>query len=81
MVSASTVEWLSGFARQLGVEPPSDDDCDAILALASVVAHASERKAAPIACWLAAQAGVSANDARELAMTIEILESDDSTSA
>ena len=30
---------------------------DEILRLASVAAHASERKAAPIACWLAGTSG------------------------
>jgi acyl-coenzyme A thioesterase PaaI-like protein len=36
-------------------------------ALAGVAAHASERKAAPVACWLAARAGVEPAVARERA--------------
>jgi hypothetical protein len=38
----------------LGKPAPDEDTMEAILELASVAAHASERKAAPIACWLAA---------------------------
>ena len=46
---------------------PSQEDVDAILALAGVAAHASERIAAPVACWMAARAGVSLDEARRLA--------------
>jgi hypothetical protein len=43
---------------------------DALLKLASVAAHASERRAAPIACWLVATAGVDAEAARAIAQGI-----------
>ena len=46
---------------------PSAEEIDAILALAGVAAHASERIAAPVACWMAAGADVSLADARRLA--------------
>ena len=42
----------------------------AVLELASVAAHSSERRAAPIACWLAALAGRDPAEARALAETL-----------
>lgn len=52
-------EWLELFAAKLGVAPPTAEEQDLLLALAGVAAHASERTAAPISCWLAARAGAS----------------------
>jgi hypothetical protein len=60
-------EWLTQYADKLGVPMPSAEEIDAILALAGVAAHASERIAAPVACWLAAGASVSLEEARRLA--------------
>lgn len=51
-------EWIAAFAAQLGVDPPDDAEVDRLLALAGTAAHASERQAAPIACWLVGRAGV-----------------------
>ena len=51
-------EWITRFCTLLGVEAPSAEETDTLLRLAGVAAHASERRAAPIACWLAARAGV-----------------------
>jgi hypothetical protein len=63
-----TVEqWLNAFAVELGLEAPSPADIEAVLALASVAAHDSERAAAPVATWLAARAGVAPHEARERA--------------
>jgi Domain of unknown function (DUF6457) len=50
-------EWIRQFAPAIGTEPPSEDEMEAILKLAAVAAHASERTAAPMACWLAGQTG------------------------
>jgi hypothetical protein len=50
-------EWVEAFARQAGLEPPSPDEMEQILRLASIAAHASERKAAPIVCWVAGTSG------------------------
>ena len=50
-------EWVRTFAERVGAEPPSQDRIDEILRLASVAAHASERRAAPIACWIAGTTG------------------------
>jgi hypothetical protein len=46
-------EWTRTFAEEIGCDPPAPDRMEEILRLASVAAHASERKAAPIACYLA----------------------------
>jgi hypothetical protein len=56
-------DWLSAYAEKLGTEPPTPAELEALLALAGVAAHASERPAAPIACWLAARAGVAPEEA------------------
>ncbi len=55
--------WLAEFAQKLGVPPLTADEIDAVLNLARVAAHQSERKAAPVACFLAARAGLSPSDA------------------
>ena len=52
-------EWLAGFAEKLGVDLPDPDTIDGLLELAGAAAHASERTAAPIACYLAGRAGVT----------------------
>ncbi len=74
VMNRSAAEWLSAFAAQLGVDAPGDDERDAILALAGVAAHSSERMAAPVACWLAAKAGVTAQEARTIALQIDALD-------
>lgn len=55
----TSVEWIAAFAARLGVDAPSDDTVATLLELAGVAAHASERTAAPIACWLVGRAGAS----------------------
>lgn len=66
-MTISASEWLAHYAAELGVVAPSERDVDELLRVASVAAHASERIAAPISCWLAATAGVSPSGAREAA--------------
>jgi hypothetical protein len=63
-------EWIAAYAEAVGSPVPTQAEMDAVLALASTAAHASERRAAPIACWLAASAGVSLADAQALAERI-----------
>jgi len=63
--------WISAYAERLGTDAPSKDEFEAILALAAEAAHSSERVAAPVACWVAASAGVSLTDALEAAQGIE----------
>jgi hypothetical protein len=50
-------EWIRTFAEEIGCEPLSPERVDEILRLASVAAHASERKAAPVATYLAGATG------------------------
>lgn len=50
--------WLASYAERLGVTPPTDEEFEALLELAAVAAHASERVAAPVACWLAGRVGL-----------------------
>ena len=50
-------EWLEVFAAQIGVDPPDDATIETLLDIAGVAAHASERIAAPIACYLIGRAG------------------------
>jgi hypothetical protein len=63
-------EWVAAFAARLGVDPPDEDTVAVLLDMAGAAAHASERTAAPLACWLAGQAGVSPAEALALAREV-----------
>jgi molybdopterin-guanine dinucleotide biosynthesis protein A len=63
----SAEQWIEAFAAAMGRPAPSAEERKAVLELASVAAHASERRAAPIACWLAAASGLSLDEALVLA--------------
>ena len=63
-------EWIAAFALALGVPAPSTVDIEELLALAGTAAHSSERKAAPIACFLVALSGLSPSDAHKVARGI-----------
>ena len=65
--SVNATDWLAAYAHRLGVEPPTKDELKAVLDLAGEAAHASQRIAAPVACWLAARAGVELDEAIRLA--------------
>ena len=60
-------EWLAAYADKLGTDAPTKDELKAVLDLAAEAAHSSDRIAAPVACWLAARAGVSLEDALQYA--------------
>lgn len=60
-------QWIGQFAAAVGEEPPAPDEVDRILELAAVAAHASERIAAPVACWIAGRSGRDLEELRELA--------------
>ncbi|MFM7534191.1 MAG: DUF6457 domain-containing protein [Acidimicrobiales bacterium] len=62
--------WLADLSQRLGVDAPTPEEIDAVLALAAVAARGSARQAAPVACWLAARAGVGLEDALEFARSI-----------
>jgi hypothetical protein len=63
-------EWIAAFAGELGVDPPSPREVAVILDLAGAAAHGSERTAAPVACWIGAQSGRSADELRDVARGI-----------
>jgi hypothetical protein len=60
-------DWLKAFAEKLGTDPPTNDEFKAILDLAAEAAHASERVAAPAACWVLAQAGMDLQEGLRIA--------------
>jgi hypothetical protein len=60
-------DWIRAFANEIGAQAPSPDEMNAILRLAGIAAHASERIAAPIACYLVGASGRSLADALEVA--------------
>ena len=62
-MAQSMRDWLAGFAAEVGTAPPTREEQDMLLELAGIAAHASERTAAPITCWMAARAGVEPGDA------------------
>ena len=69
-VTTPATDWLEAFAERLGVSAPTDEERGAILELAASAAHASERTAAPVACWMAASAGLSIEDAMTIAREV-----------
>ena len=56
-------DWIRQFAEILGVDPPTSEVVDQLLSIAGIAAHASERTAAPIACYLIGRAGSTADEA------------------
>jgi hypothetical protein len=60
-------EWLAAYVERLGTAPPSTEEFKTILDVAAEAAHASERVAAPAACWVAARAGVDLDEALRIA--------------
>lgn len=64
-------EWIAAFAARLGVDPPDEATVATLLDLAGVAAHASQRTAAPIACWLIGRAGLDADAGLVLAREIQ----------
>jgi hypothetical protein len=63
-------EWLTAFAAAAGIPAPTPDEVEVLLELAGVAAHASERTAAPITCWLAARAGLPPAEALALGRSL-----------
>lgn len=60
-------EWIAAFAREVGVERPSPQEVRELLELAGTAAHASERTAAPLACWIAGRSELSPQELRAIA--------------
>jgi hypothetical protein len=63
-------DWLAAYADKLGVAAPTKEELTAVLDLAGEAAHSSERIAAPVACWLAASAGIELAEAIRLARDV-----------
>jgi hypothetical protein len=70
-VAVNANEWLRAFADELGTAAPTADEFKALLDLAAEAAHASERVAAPVACWVAAKAGVTPDEALAKAREVD----------
>ena len=62
-VEPAALDWLARYAAAIGVPAPSPEEVATLLELAGTAAHASHRQAAPVACWLAATAGLSPAEA------------------
>lgn len=70
-VNTDAVAWLERFASTVGVRAPSAAEIDTLLSLAGTAAHASHRQAAPVACWLAARAGLTPAAALDVARSLD----------
>ncbi len=66
----TATDWLAGFAERIGLPAPTQDEVDTLLELAGVAAHASQRIAAPIACWLVGRTDLTPGDALAIAKEI-----------
>lgn len=60
MPQVTVQEFLEAFSAQVGVPSPSAAEFGALLELASIAAHSSERLAAPLACWMGGASGMPA---------------------
>jgi hypothetical protein len=67
---ATASDWIERFGSALGVPAPTQAEVAELLALAGLAAHASERVAAPISCWLVARSGRSIAEASQLAAEV-----------
>jgi anaerobic selenocysteine-containing dehydrogenase len=65
-------EWLRAFATEIDAEAPDDRTVETLLALAGHAAHASERWAAPLACWIVGRAAVDPSAALERAKNVAL---------
>ena len=65
----TSLEGIS-LAQAIGATAPDPETQEILLNLAGVAAHSSERIAAPIACYLAGQAGIDPATALELARDV-----------
>jgi len=63
----TAAEWIRAFCEEIEMPAPGEEDMDAILRLAAVAAHASERIAAPMACWVAGASGKPLEELQEVA--------------
>jgi hypothetical protein len=52
-------EFLAAYAAEIGVPVPTAQQSAALLEIASIAAHASQRTAAPLACWMGGRSGLA----------------------
>lgn len=67
----SAQQWYEKFAQEVGGQAPSEDEVSRVLELAGKAAHASERIAAPVACWIAGREGIELSEAIKIAERLE----------
>ena len=60
-------DWIEEFCEQIGMPQPAEAEREAILRLAAIAAHGSERIAAPMACWVGGASGKSLTELQEVA--------------
>ena len=60
-------QWIAAFASEIGIDPPTEEQVGELLELAAEAAHASERIAAPLACFLAGRCGQPLEELRAAA--------------
>lgn len=63
-------EFVAAFAEAAGAPAPTEEEIGQLLDLAAVAAHASERIAAPLCCYLAGVTGRPIGDLQEIAKVI-----------
>ena len=63
----TAADWIEDFCKQIDMPAPSEPEIEAILRLAAIAAHASERIAAPIACWVGGASGKSLEELQDVA--------------
>jgi hypothetical protein len=74
-------EWIAAFAREAGVARPDIDQVRDLLDLAGTAAHACERTAAPLACWIAGRSQLTLDELRAAAERVAARSGDDASAA
>ena len=62
VTAMTATEFLQAFAAETGTPAPTAQEVDALLELATIAAHASERLAAPLTCWIGGASGLAASE-------------------
>lgn len=63
-MATTSQEWLKQLSEVLRLPAPTVEEQEAMLAVAGIAAHSSERTAAPLTTWLIGRSGMSISDAR-----------------
>jgi hypothetical protein len=70
-MTTSLESWLDDFADELGIGSVTSEEADKLLDIAGMAAHSTERKAAPLTCWLIGKSGKSVEEAYNIAKSLE----------